>query len=239
LYIVKNYLNRANWKGIIDFCIANKNYWISQDSEIDELTFSQFYLQNFDVFMNEDLFHRVVLEAREIFNVFKNDPLPDMINKDIQEFYYDYDGQFDGVNLLKLDEFELAMDYKNLLKQHNQPLYNSLTSYEKEHFDKRFIYMLSNVALSEQIRFIERTINDISFTSDYKALLLSYLNELRFLNSGDIYIPPNTIHGLPADFDTSYVVNDQGRIIATFSYRTTAGLVVRYVYDGVTYELRH
>lgn len=222
-YIVLNYLRRVDWQTMWKFLKENKSVWTLPNNEIDVMKYSKFYLENFDVFMDKTLFHRITLEARDIFDVLHGEPLPVLMDDAIRKTYYDYEGKYGGVNVLCLDDFKLARDFQNLYKKVNNNFYMSFSEYERNHLDQVYNFVLKNSPLHEQISFIENSINDVKFSANYQSVLLYLLNEHRLFDSGDV--PPVTVNGTAGTWDTWYFYDSNGKKIGEASANTTANTI--------------
>lgn len=222
LYIVLNYIRRADWKRMMKLIDANRSSWTSSTGEIDVIKYSKFYLANFDTFMNEKLYHRIVLEARDLYDFDKRKPLPILMNDEIRKTYYDYEKKSGGINFCDLDSHQIAWEFKNLYQKVNTSFYLSFSTDEREHLDRVYHNVLLNDSLKSQIEFVENTIFDNHFSPRYQSILLSYVNELKFLNSGDLYVPPTTVQAAAGTWDTWDFSNG-----STVSGRTLAGTVAR------------
>jgi len=192
-WVILQYEKRFDMKRIENL-IAEKEQFTSVRNEeicVDELT--QFLIDNLDVWGDEDLFDKIIEEAKIKFSISDDIEILNPFSNAGRRVFFDNNEQYDGVNILRLniDENQNVTHDRETSLGELQKLYEkegrqNHNQYERENFETMFSMVINRSSSDDILDFIRISKTDPRFSGDYINSLLFAENTLLFYESGDI-----------------------------------------------------
>jgi hypothetical protein len=152
----------------------------------DEKGFIADIINNINLVSDERLFHEILKDAREIFDIEKEEPLWSPFDEETKKWLLDFDGKNGGTNLFQFNGTRAFLDFLNFIKDGPVSEFQNLSKHEQNHFNHFNDMVLRRTGFSLIVAFLESTINDNKFSNRYISFVASAINIGRFYESGDL-----------------------------------------------------
>jgi len=205
-FILLEYNRRLDRIRISENLMTNKDEWMYNEI-FKEYEFSEFYVNNIELFTDIDLFHEVLEEAREKYGVEQGAPLWSPYDPEILEMLGDYDGSHDGINLIRLGRQERLNDLRDWIERNANSEWGNYTEYEHVHFQQLWNMIRNDRRFRELIQFVEWTKDDVELSPEYKSILDFAINTFKFYNAA---ILPSQLTRLPETAGADIIASFNG-----------------------------
>ncbi|MCK9427965.1 MAG: hypothetical protein PHF36_09575 [Candidatus Cloacimonetes bacterium] len=183
-YVLSQYAFRVDRYRINHNLKENAHQFVI-NGKIDEELFTDFIANNMELLSDEKLFHNILLEARNKYNLEIGDPLYSPFDAEARQIFLDYKGQYDGFNIIPLEREKALNNLYNWVKNNKYSEYSQFNQYEKDHFEIIYSMVAKGEPLAHCIAFIISSINDSKFSTRYRGILEFAINNGYFHESGD------------------------------------------------------
>jgi hypothetical protein len=174
-YIMKEYFSRYSRDHYKDVLLQNESYFL-KDGKFDAELSTEFVIENLYLFADSLLYETIVNEAIEIFSIENVDDYTIAFTEDAKKYLLDYKNEYSGINAF---QFRRADNYAMLYSYATSNI-DDLSDYEKEHYVALFDMIEDNNSLESIIQYLNDTMKDQNFSSDYAEIVQFAYNTSRF-----------------------------------------------------------